>query len=52
VHLVRVSARAAERPPTVDEVRPALRERWLERQRQTQRRAGLERLRRHYELRP
>ncbi|MGZ3439378.1 MAG: peptidylprolyl isomerase, partial [Polyangia bacterium] len=52
LHLVRVSARTAARPATLDEVRAPLRQLWRERQRAALRRAGLERLRRRYEVRP
>jgi hypothetical protein len=52
LHLVRVSARTAARPATLDEVRVPLRQLWRERQRAALRRAGLERLRRRYEVRP
>ncbi|MGZ3444026.1 MAG: peptidylprolyl isomerase [Polyangia bacterium] len=52
LHLVRVSARTAARPATLDEVRAPLRQLWRERQRAALRRAGLERLRRRDEVRP
>lgn len=51
LHLVRVSARAAARPPTLDEVRAPLTQLWIERQRAALLRAGIARLRRRYEVR-
>ncbi|MDB4968091.1 MAG: hypothetical protein JWN44_3780 [Myxococcales bacterium] len=52
LHLVRVSTRTADRAPALDEVRAPLRQLWIERQRAEQRRAGIERLRRRFDVQP
>lgn len=51
-HLVRVTGRTPASPPTVAEARGQLRQLWLDRERAVQRRAGIDRLRRRYDVRP